>query len=71
MNDQNHELAANIFIIEKKYQKVFFNYDELAEKLNEHFQMNITGEEINDFEDNYYLNLEIEDRRLILKNILE
>lgn len=67
----NHNLSSSIFLLEKKYNKVFTDYEELASLLNKHFQMNTTKEEITNFEDNYYSQLEKEDRELILKNVMQ
>lgn len=65
-----HDLASSIYLIEKKYNKVFTDYEELASLLKKHLNINTTKEEIEHFEDNYYHQLEQEDRQLILKNIL-
>lgn len=69
-NYGNQSLASYIYKVEKKYNKVFTNYDELAVKLKEEFDIIITGKEIYDYEDNYYASLATEDAKLIVKNIL-
>lgn len=66
-----YNLESSIFLLEKKYNKVFTDYEELSLLLNKHFQIKITKDELYNYEDNYYSQLEKEDRELILKNVMQ
>ena len=62
------ELEIYIDLVEEKYEKVFSDYQELAEKINLNFGTTFDKEDVEHYYDKYYM-LETEDMKLQAKNL--
>ena len=64
--NKNLELELLIKLVERRYNKVFIDYEELALIINKEFKTNYTKEDIWNHEE---MLLDIEDQKLMLKNV--
>lgn len=62
-------LEVAIDLVEDKYKKVFTDYQELAEKICLNFKVDVTKEQILEYYEEYYCQIEKQDKKVQVKNL--